>query len=63
MDLTVERLEHLLRVADQRIKHWGDNMLRFDRVNEQEQLCLHGRLGGCGARDAFDCCFIATNHS
>jgi hypothetical protein len=27
------------------MKHWGDNMLRFDRVNEQEQLCSEGRLG------------------
>src|ERR1700733_14508545 len=35
MHLGVGRLEHLLWVADQRIQHRGDDVLRFDGIHEQ----------------------------
>jgi hypothetical protein len=36
MNLGVGRFERLLGVADERIQHRGDDMLRFHGVNEQQ---------------------------
>jgi len=38
----VGRLEHLLGVADERIQHRGDDLLRFDSINEQRALAAPG---------------------
>src|ERR1700722_19795428 len=51
MDRGVGRLEHLLGVADERIQHRGDDLLRFDGVNKQQQPGSQGLHRGQGVRE------------
>jgi hypothetical protein len=44
MNLWIGPFEHLLGVANKRVQHGSDDLLRFDRVNEQQQPGAQGLL-------------------